>query len=323
MIIRRRHTANFTTIGNALFKDERLAADEVGIMAYLLSQPHDWEVRRPALMRRWNIGRDTIKRVMTNLIRFGWCIAHKTRLSNGTFHIIYEIRDEPGRDLTDDEIRRALSVVSTEVADGESEGDGASDHLPETGDPPTPEPGVADRRVATRPWPIEDSQSTDHQGRNPTQIGRAFLDVREAWPQDHIVSFVVCEGLHAALTAEAQEAAFQGIKPYLNDWKAKANKLCDLSTYYREKRWERFTSKQPPKPVSVEIKPYTAQWHRWREYRARMREPVTFMESQAAAGKSWFAPSEWPPGIPSLAPDQTNETYMTEDDHAFVERQQL
>ena len=36
MIIRRRHTANFTTIGNVLFEDERLAADEVGILAYLL-----------------------------------------------------------------------------------------------------------------------------------------------------------------------------------------------------------------------------------------------------------------------------------------------
>ena len=31
MIIRRRHTANYTTIGNVLFEDERLSADEVGL----------------------------------------------------------------------------------------------------------------------------------------------------------------------------------------------------------------------------------------------------------------------------------------------------
>ncbi len=40
MIIRRKHTANFTTIGNVLFNDERLKADEVGIIGYLLSRPH-------------------------------------------------------------------------------------------------------------------------------------------------------------------------------------------------------------------------------------------------------------------------------------------
>src|ERR1700761_6999670 len=82
LIIRRRHTANFTTIGNALFEDGRLAADEVGILAFLLSRPDHWEVRRPALMRRWRVGPDTIKRVMRNLIRFGWCRAEKTRLAN-------------------------------------------------------------------------------------------------------------------------------------------------------------------------------------------------------------------------------------------------
>ena len=39
MIIRRRHTANFTTIGNALFNDRRLELDEIGLMGYLLSRP--------------------------------------------------------------------------------------------------------------------------------------------------------------------------------------------------------------------------------------------------------------------------------------------
>src|SRR5436853_6269084 len=113
MIIRRKHTANFTTIGNALFDDERLAADEVGILAWLLRQHNDWEVRRPALMRRWNIGSVSMKRIINNWMRFGWCQAKKTRLSNGTFSIIYEIRDEPGPELSEEEIRDALSLVSS------------------------------------------------------------------------------------------------------------------------------------------------------------------------------------------------------------------
>ena len=120
MIIRRLHTANFTTIGNVLFEDERLAADEVGILAYLLSRPHDWEVRRPALMRRWGMGRDAIERVVSNLVRYGWCIARKDRLPNGTFFMIYEIRDEPGPTLTDEQVRQALSLVSSEAVSDEN-----------------------------------------------------------------------------------------------------------------------------------------------------------------------------------------------------------
>src|SRR5262249_10309106 len=96
MIIRRRHTKNFTTISNDLFDDERLAADEVGILAYLLSRPHDWEVRRGALQRRWGIGREAMKRIVTNWIKTGWCWPVRSRAPNGTTFVIYDIRDLPG-----------------------------------------------------------------------------------------------------------------------------------------------------------------------------------------------------------------------------------
>ena len=89
MICRRKHTANFTTIGNALFDDERLAADEVGVLSYLLSRPNDWEVRRPALARRWDMGRERIARILFSLIRYGWIVAKRDRLANGTFYVIY------------------------------------------------------------------------------------------------------------------------------------------------------------------------------------------------------------------------------------------
>ena len=116
MIIRRRHTANFTTIGNALFDDERLAADELGILAFLRSKPADWEVRRPALMKRFRIGRDAMRRIVSSWMRSGWCDAKKERRPDGTFIIVYEIRDDRGPELSDEDIRRALSPESGEVA---------------------------------------------------------------------------------------------------------------------------------------------------------------------------------------------------------------
>ncbi len=117
MIIRRRHTANFTTIGNVLFDDERLEADEVGVLGFLLSRPNDWEVRRPQLQRRFRVGRDSIKRILFNCIRYGWMTGCKTRLSNGTFHTIYEVRDQPGPTLSAEDVKAALSLVSSEPPD--------------------------------------------------------------------------------------------------------------------------------------------------------------------------------------------------------------
>lgn len=303
MIIRRRHTANFTTIGNALFEDERLALDEVGIMAFLLSKPHDWEIRRPALMRRWKIGRDAMKRIMTNLIRSGWCRAQKTRLENGTFHIIYEIRDQPGRELSEDEVRGALSLVSSGVADGESDVDDATDQLRETRAPPTGEPGVDDRGVVTRHWPIDDSLNPEQPRTESTQSGRVFVDVRKAWPPDHILSMVACEALHAGLTDEGRSAAYDGIRPYLDDCKGQSRKVCDLATYYRERRWERFAAKATGSAF-VAIRRGTPQAFRWREYFERA-EPhkLTMFDQLMMERGTYTAPSEWPPPLPPKQPE--------------------
>ena len=160
MIFRRRHTANFTTIGNGLFEDERLKLDEVGILTWLLSRPANWEVRRPQLRKRFKIGRDALRRIITNLVKYGWAVACRKRLSNGTFYTIYEIRDECGPELTDDEVKNIFLLESGEVGssdDVETEADAiedADDHgglpamecgspavqggLPATADPPRP-----------------------------------------------------------------------------------------------------------------------------------------------------------------------------------------
>jgi hypothetical protein len=117
MIIRRRRTANFTVIGNELFDDERLEADEVGILAYLRSRPDKWEVRRPALMRRWRVGRDGLKRIIHNLLRTGWMLAIRVRHPKGTWSVVYVVQDQPGPELSEEAIRQALSLVSSEAGE--------------------------------------------------------------------------------------------------------------------------------------------------------------------------------------------------------------
>ena len=305
MIIRRRHTANYTTIGNVLFEDERLEADEVGILAFLLSRPHDWEVRRPALMRRWKVGRDTIKRVMTNLIRTGWCRARKIRLSNGTFQVIYEIRDEPGRELSEVETREALSVESTGPVAGEAEGeDDEPDHMPGTDPPPTGQPGVANQGVAAPPLAIEELQTTGSPRTESTQLAGGFLTMRAIWPSEHVLSYVACENLHVGLTEARQEAAVSSAKAYLAECASKSRKVCDLATYYREMRWERFAARAAAAPRFAAIQRNTPQAFRWRDYFARM-EPhkIASFDRQMAERGVYTAASEWPPAMPALASD--------------------
>lgn len=305
MIIRRRHTANFTTIGNALFDDERLAIDAVGLLAYLLSRPHDWEVRRPALMRRWKIGSVSMRRIMNSLLQAGWVAAKKTRLSDGTFRIIYEVRDEPGPELSEDDVRKALAPESGAVVAEESdETTTGSDSKAQPG-PPLCQPYVDDQGVVTGGVAYKTLPNTDYQGLNPHQRGgRAFADVKTLWPVEHVLSFIVCETIHAGLIGVDQDAAFRGIKPYLTDCQEKNRKICDLATYYRERRWERFAQTgmlERPKGIKV----YSAQWHRWREYRIATGQSIKYMESYAREHPDgiWsIEPSEWPPPLPRIPP---------------------
>jgi hypothetical protein len=254
LIIRRRHTANFTTIGNVLFEDERLAADEVGVLAYLLSRPHDWEVRRPALMRRWGMGRDAIKRVVGNLVRYGWCRPERTRLGNGTFYMIYEIRDEPGPTLTDEEVRRALSLVSSEAASDEIDGDGGpesgSDQLRPNNDPPTPYPSLvhpspADPSLAYISIQNNDLPKTDstqkierEHAREKEKHALNLAEFKRRWPTIAADDQNRVDNAWFSLSLDEGEAALAGITPFLeNQKRLKKTHPPAGFNYLGQKRW--------------------------------------------------------------------------------------
>lgn len=254
MIIRRRHTANFTTISNVLFEDERLAADEVGILGYLLSRPHDWEVRRPALMRRWKIGRDAIKRVMTNLIRFGWCRPERKRLPNGTYFMIYEIRDEPGPSLTEEEVRRALSLVSSEAVaddlDGQDGSEAATGDQPMTGDPPTPYPSLADPPLAgpyVAKSNILNTDSTKDESDQKPERERVrarekhalnLVKFKRRWPTNASDDQVKVDNAWYELSDDEGEAALDGIGPFLENQKRLGKKFPPAGfNYLGQRRW--------------------------------------------------------------------------------------
>lgn len=310
MIIRRCHTANFTTIGNVLFEDERLALDEVGLMSWLLSRPNDWQVRRPALMRRFKVGRDGMRRIMRSLLRFGWIRAQITRLSDGRVHILYEVRDEPGPELSEDEARAALSLVSSGAGPSESaDDDGSEDGTEEAGEaspdadpgggsPPTGQPESASRLRPSPPGYKKEKLKTDSQRTESTKGVRAFQAVLSKWNPDHVLSRIVCEGLHAALTDADQEAAVKYAGPYVSDRSSQGAKLCDLATYYRERRWERLAVKSSAVSGTFHVRAGTPQAFRWREYLERTEPQKLKMFDLTMDRNGYTAPSEWPPPLP-------------------------
>lgn len=250
MIIRRRHTANYTTIGNVLFEDERLTADEVGILAYLLSRPNDWEVRRPALMRRWRVGIVAMKRIVHNWMRTGWCRAEKVRLPNGTFYIVYEIRDQPGDELTDEQIREALSLVSSEASHDEFRSEEASDQGNATEQPPPCQRGVVDQGVATDRWPIRDNTNNGLPRDESYQKGEReaarlkekhalnLVEFKRRWPTTADDDQGRVDRAWFTISCEEGEAAITAIVPFLENRKKHGRKFAPAGfTYLEQKRW--------------------------------------------------------------------------------------
>ena len=62
-IIRREHNAHFTIAPNAVFVDTRLSVEAKGVLGYLLSRPHMWQVRHEHVARTLKVGRKKLQRI--------------------------------------------------------------------------------------------------------------------------------------------------------------------------------------------------------------------------------------------------------------------
>lgn len=251
MIIRRRHTKNFTTISNVLFDDERLAADEVGILAYLLSRPDNWEIRRPALARRWGIGPVSIRRIVRSWMHAGWCQATKVRLPNGTFCILYDISDVPGEEMSEEAIREALSLVSSEASTDDSEVIPEADHHPHVSvDPPPCQPQLADHPLVTggvayKEETNTDSPRTDSDQNSERELARArekhalgLAEFKRRYPTAASDDQARIDEEWFKLELDEGEPAIAGIVPFLE--KLKRDKRTTVPAawkYLKEKRW--------------------------------------------------------------------------------------
>lgn len=96
MIIRRKHSGNFAVIPNATADDERLAADTLGTLVYLLAKPEDWKVIVADIRRRFGIGRNRVYAIMLELEDAGYVRRFQNRSAHSQFSSIeYHVFDCP------------------------------------------------------------------------------------------------------------------------------------------------------------------------------------------------------------------------------------
>lgn len=82
-IIRTRKTQNFFALSNDLVNDANLSFDAVGLAAYLLAKPHDWEISLTNLKKRGGIGKDKTYRILNELEKAGYLSRTRRRDSGG------------------------------------------------------------------------------------------------------------------------------------------------------------------------------------------------------------------------------------------------
>lgn len=105
MIIRgEQPTHDFYILRNSISNDDRISAEALGVLVYLLSKPPGWEVSKANLRNHFNLGRDKVTRIVKELCNAGYCEKGQTKESDGRFgNNDYTIRDIPLTDkpLTD------------------------------------------------------------------------------------------------------------------------------------------------------------------------------------------------------------------------------
>lgn len=309
MIIRRRHTKNFVTLENALVRDRRLSLDEHGMLHYLLSLPDDWEVSRANCARFWGIGRERAARIFRTLRKCGWAQVERMHAEDGTFlGVRWIITDEPGEEVTEAALDQEPDV------EDDAEKVTADEPVPDH-DAAEPECGSTVVRVnhgAGKPYHggYIDSTKTESQENRIPQNGAGenlekaaekavppFGDLVRQWPIDHILSRIAAEQAWLRLPRPAKHQAHDLVRRYLDDCDKSSRKVCDLTTYLKEARFERFAA-SPKLGMTFHAKPFTPQWHRWRDYLTVTGQSVKFMEIQAAKGVGWTVAQEWPPAMP-------------------------
>ena len=92
----RKRVNPYSQIDNKMINDERLKAESLGVLVYLISKPEDWTISMKQLQNRFNFGREKMQSVTKNLEECGYLIRVKPQNELGQFiGTSWDVTDEP------------------------------------------------------------------------------------------------------------------------------------------------------------------------------------------------------------------------------------
>ncbi|MBG2935154.1 hypothetical protein I4914_08270 [Proteus mirabilis] len=114
-VIRKAQGQEFTVLPNKTIRDPRLPLDALGLLVKLISRPSDWEIRPYQLQKECGIGRDRLRRILSELEQSGYLVRRKCRSSDGTWDWISEVYQEPQERNQTDNTTDGFSVHGSTI----------------------------------------------------------------------------------------------------------------------------------------------------------------------------------------------------------------
>ena len=94
-IFRNKKEQNYTTIDNRVIQSEELSWKAKGILVYLLSLPHDWDLHLSEVARHATDGKHSLKSGVKELRENGFVEYKKIKDDEGKFKHIYNVYEYP------------------------------------------------------------------------------------------------------------------------------------------------------------------------------------------------------------------------------------
>lgn len=328
MIIRRAHRPKqYATIDMVVMNDERLTAEALGVLLYLLSRPDNWSVQIDHLKNRFGVGRDKMQGIMRLLRDCGYARLEQAKDPN-TGRLLgqgYSIHDEAqGADP-----RRAVAQAAADPSDQpaahveavEEQGATPCDREPEN-------PALGEEATENRLFRLPDSPTAGKPGsllktesllnteRNlspqpPASGGGVGASLWErfetAWAWDVLESREPARRAFEQLDPVDQAHAARYARQFCDVAARRQRRKVNASKWLRDRGWENLaqhaTAGTLP-PTQVIIWAGTPQAVAWAKHEGKWVEDDTkksklFMTelTKPGGGKALgcYRPSEWPP----------------------------
>ncbi|PZU87334.1 MAG: hypothetical protein DI527_18835 [Chelatococcus sp.] len=316
MIIRRRRTRNFTIVENEVFNDERLSLDAMGLLAWLRSRPDDWCLSVDHLRTRFKVGRDTMHRLVRELVEAGWITRQRQRdeVTKAFTGMEYVVLDEAAPPNAGGDAEKPSPEIQ-DVAQPDRGG-----LFPVCAEPHTDLPGPAnqDEYIRTDSYqelshtplpPAQPEAGQEGVCASPSVLGQVrvviadpprppvrFEDIAEGWPWEDGESRIQAEAAFERLSEDERRMALDHAGDFVRARQRSSRKRAHLKTYFGERLFRDFGGRPPvalpPKQVFVAVG--TQEFAAWDRAYRRCGRPGMPSSSSHKGRQGWWRPTAWP-----------------------------